>query len=174
MSKSSNSNSRTMVKNEESVDLGLKSSAVGGVVTTLTRTLSDIQVLYVKTLNFHWNIVGPNFYGLHTLLDKQYNALKMAGDEVAERIRTYGVPVVGSMSEFLAHTSLTEKKGAGTIPETALGELVADHERVVRQLREDIDRCTEEYRDQGAADLLIQRLQEHQEMGWMLRSSLPH
>lgn len=166
--------SRTQAKNEESVDLGLRDNSVEGVVTTLTRTLSDIQVLYVKTLNIHWNIADPNFYGIHTLLDEQYNALKIGGDEVAERIRTYGVPVIGSMGEFLAHTILEEQKGAEIVQAPALNDLVADHESVIRQLREDIDRCSFEYGDQGAADLLIGRLQEHQKMSWMLRASLPH
>lgn len=161
-------------KEMEAVDLGLKDGAVEGVISTLTRTLSDIQVLYVKTLNVHWNIVDPNFYGIHTLLDEQYNALKEAGDKVAERIRSYGSPVIGSMSDFLANTNLKEKKGAGMVEVAALADLVNDHETVIRQLRKDIDRCTDEYGDQGAADLLIAQLQAHQEMSWMLRASLPH
>lgn len=174
MASSSKRNGQALTKEKEAVDLGLEQSAVEGVVTCLTQALADTQVLYVKTLNVHWNIVDPNFYGIHTLLDEQYNALKAAGDKVAERIRTYGVPVIGSMSEFLAQTRLEETKGGEMVQVGALKDLIADHEAVIRQLREDIDRCTEEYGDQGAADLLIARMQDHQEMSWMLRASLPH
>lgn len=158
----------------EAVDLGLKDGAREGVISTLTRTLSDIQVLYVKTLNVHWNIVDPNFYGIHILLDEQYNALKEAGDQVAERIRSYGSPVIGSMSDFLAHTGLKEKKGAAIVEVAELHDLVDDHEAVIRQLRADIDACADKYGDQGAADLLTAQLQDHQKMAWMLRASLPH
>lgn len=55
---------------------------------------------------------------------------------MAERIRSYGSPVIGSMSDFLAHTTLKEKKGAGMVEVAALHDLVADHEAVIRQLRE--------------------------------------
>ena len=162
------------IKEMETVDLGLKGDALEGVISILTHTLSNVQVLYVKTLNVHWNIVDPNFYGIHILLDEQYNALKEAGDQVAERIRSYGSPVIGSMSDFLAHTTLKEKKGAGIVEVAALHDLVADHEAVIRQLREDIDTCSDDYGDQGAADLLTAQLQAHQKMAWMLRASLPH
>jgi len=54
-----------------------------------------------------------------------------------------------------------------------LNELVADHEAVVRQLRKDIDRCSDEFSDEGAADLLTAQMQKHQDMAWMLRSFLP-
>ncbi len=171
---SSKGSNGVQTKEMETVDLGLKDDALEGVISILTRTLSDTQVLYVKTLNVHWNIVDPNFYGIHILLDEQYNALKEAGDQVAERIRSYGSPVIGSMSDFLAHTTLKEKKGAGMVEVAALHDLVADHEAVIRRLREDIDSCSEDYGDEGAADLLIAQLQVHQKMAWMLRASMPH
>ena len=170
MRKANTSNGSTKTKEKHTVDLGLPANAIKGVVSTLTRALSDIQVLYIKTLNVHCNIVDSSFYGVHILLDEQYNTLKSDGDEVAERIRTYGVPVIGSMEEFLAHTSLKERKGDQTVGIKALGELVADHEAFVRQLREDVGRCAEEYGDQGAADLLTGHLQKHQGMVWMLRA----
>lgn len=174
MASTSKRNGQTLTREKEAVDLGLKESAVEGVVTCLTQALADTEVLYVKTMNVHWNIVDPNFYGIHTLLDEQYNSLKVAGGKIAERIRTYGVPVIGSMREFLAHTRLGETKGDQVVQVAALKDLISDHEALIRQLRQDIERCTEDYGDQGAADLLIARLQGHQEMSWMLRASLPH
>ncbi|MBX3051659.1 MAG: DNA starvation/stationary phase protection protein [Caldilineaceae bacterium] len=172
---SSNGNTKTKEKAQETqrTDIGLSGEAVENVVSLLTQALSDIQVLYVKTLNVHWNIVDPSFYGIHILLDDQYNALKQDGDKVAERIRGYGVPVIGSMGEFLENSRLKEKIGGQTVGIEALGELVADHEAVIRQLRKDIDSCDEEYGDQGAADLLTAQMQKHQDMAWMLRSFLP-
>lgn len=173
MTKANNTNGNTKTMEMQRADIGLSGDTVENVVSTLTGALSDIQVLYVKTLNVHWNIVDPSFYGIHILLDEQYNALKADGDAVAERIRGYGVPVVGSMAEFLEHSRLKEKTGGATVGIEALRELVADHETIIRQLRKDIDSCAEEYGDQGAADLLTGQLQKHQDMAWMLRSFLP-
>lgn len=167
----SNNNSM-MVREVEDLNIGMDSDAIQGVVEILTRTLADTEVLYVKTLNFHWNIVGPNFYSVHLLLDAQYHELEKASDELAERIRSYGRPSAGSMSEFLAQASLNERTGDSVITSDMLDELVTDHEAAMRQLRDDIERCTEEFKDEGAADLLIKHLQIHQEMAWMLRSHL--
>jgi starvation-inducible DNA-binding protein len=165
-------NNLTMTKEKESVNIGMDNDFIQSAVDILTRDLADIEVVYVKTLNMHWNIVGPNFYSVHLLLDEQYHALAKLADEVAERIRSYNRPAIGSLNEFLAHTSLNEKRGDSVVMTDALDQLVADHEAIMRQLRNDIKRCTEELHDQGAADLLIKQLQIHQQMAWMLRSHL--
>ncbi|GIV78784.1 DNA starvation/stationary phase protection protein [Litorilinea aerophila] len=150
--------------------MGMETDQAKGVVQILSRVLADIQVLYVKTLNYHWNIVGPAFYSIHELLEEQYNALKQAGDQVAERIRMYGQPVIGSMKAFQAHATLQEKTEVQLLEIDSIQELADDHEAVVAALRQDITTCSEEYEDEGAADLLTALLQEHQKMAWMLRS----
>lgn len=161
-----------VVEGEERMrEIGLEDEAVEGVVEILKKTVANIQILYVKTLHYHWNIVGSEFYSIHTLLDEQYNALKEAGDSVAERIRGYGVPVVGRMADFLKDATIKETKTTGLVHAGDLAELVEDHEKIVRELREGIDRCAEEWKDQGAADLLTGLLQQHQDMAWMLRAS---
>ena len=38
----------------------------------LNQLLANEYFLYLKTLNFHWNITGENFIGLHQLLELQY------------------------------------------------------------------------------------------------------
>ena len=50
--------------------------------------------------------------------------------------------------------------------------LVQDHEQVIRNLREDIDKCGDEYHDEGTADFLTGLMEQHEEMAWMLRSFL--
>ena len=42
---------------------------------TLGRSLAETYVLYLKTQGFHWNVVGPQFYGLHKLTEAQYQDL---------------------------------------------------------------------------------------------------
>ena len=48
--------------------------------------------------------------------------------------------------------------------------LVQDHERVIRNLRADIDKCSDNYHDEGTADFLTGLMEQHEEMAWMLRS----
>lgn len=37
--------------------------------------LADTFVLYIKTLNYHWNMTGTNFFMFHKLLEAQYQEL---------------------------------------------------------------------------------------------------
>lgn len=48
--------------------------------------------------------------------------------------------------------------------------LVSDREQIVRNLRDHIDRCSEDYHDEGTADFLTGMMEEHEQAAWMLRS----
>src|SRR5438552_777597 len=73
-------------------NIGLSDSNRDGVVKLLTPLLADEYVLYTKTRNFHWNVVGPQFNDLHKFFEGQYEELDDFVDEVAERIRQLGAP----------------------------------------------------------------------------------
>lgn len=51
-----------------------------------------------------------------------------------------------------------------------VANLVGDHEQIIRNLREHIDQCSEEFHDEGTADFLTGLMEQHEEMAWMLRS----
>jgi DNA-binding ferritin-like protein len=44
---------------------GLSNEQREGVVALLNTLLSDEYLLYTKTRNYHWNVVGPQFNDLH-------------------------------------------------------------------------------------------------------------
>ena len=48
-------------------DLEITSSQTS--VQNLATLLADTTLLYVKTRNFHWNIVDPRFISLHKLFE---------------------------------------------------------------------------------------------------------
>src|ERR1700730_7969380 len=76
-------------------NIGLTDANRNGVVKLLTPLLADEYVLYTKTRNYHWNVVGPQFNDLHKFFEGQYEALDDFVDEVAERIRQLGAPSRG-------------------------------------------------------------------------------
>lgn len=47
------------------VKIGLTDTTQKQVAALLNQLLADEFVLYVKTLNFHWNVVGSDFFALH-------------------------------------------------------------------------------------------------------------
>lgn len=140
------------------------------VYATLAKMLANTYILYIKTQNFHWNVVDPRFRSLHLLFESQYNDLAEALDDLAERIRMIGQRAPGSMREFLALTDLKEEYDEldGT---EMLAALLNDHDKVIEALRHAIT-ISQNAHDEGSADLLINRLRAHEKIAWMLRSHL--
>ena len=153
--------------------LGIDEDNRTAVVGILNAMLADEYVLYTKTRNFHWNVTGPNFKALHVFFEEQYRQLGEAVDAVAERARKLGGDAAGSLEEFIELTRLEEAPGSTPPPASKMiSTLLADHEKVIRQLREDIGACEETYDDQGTMDFLTSLMEDHEKMAWMLRSHL--
>jgi len=82
-----------------------------GVVKILNPLLSDEYLLYTKTRNYHWNVVGPQFNDLHKFFEGQYEELDDIVDDVAERARSLGGWALGTLAEFSQHARLKEEPG---------------------------------------------------------------
>ena len=80
------------------------------VIAALEQALADTYALALKTQNYHWNVEGPTFYGLHNLFEEQYNDAHGAVDELAERIRALGAPAPGSFQVFMDATKISDAK----------------------------------------------------------------
>lgn len=64
------------------------------IVKLLNEYLSNVAVLIVKLYNFHWNIVGADFFSTHEKLETYYKEVTNIYDEVGERIKQlYGFPI---------------------------------------------------------------------------------
>lgn len=153
-------------------NIGLTSDQRKGVGGILSALLADQHVLYVKTRNYHWNVTGPHFHDLHTFLEAQYDQLAESIDEVAERIRSLGGVAPGAMADFLKLARLKESVGSPPDWRTMLGNLLADHEATIRQLRGDVERCAAEFGDAGTQDFLTGLMESHEKTAWMLRAHL--
>ena len=95
------------------------------VVEALKNVLADNYALYLKTQNYHWNVEGANFRGLHLLFEEQYTDLTTAIDTVAELIRGLGEKAPGTFEAYARATSI--KPGSES----------ASAEQMVAELRED-------------------------------------
>ena len=136
----------------------------------LSNVLADTFTLYLKTHNFHWNVVGPMFHTLHLMFEEQYNELWLAGDAIAERIRELGCVAPGSYREFSNLTYLREPEGVLSATEM-IAELLRDHETSARTARWTLSLARAAL-DAPTEELLTQRLIAHEKAAWMLRSML--
>lgn len=150
------------------MDIGINESSRKKVADKLQKLLADEHVIYIKTRNYHWNIKAANFAELHEFYEKQYEELEEAIDEIAERIRMIGFLSVGRMSEYL---KLTELKEGDEITDAGeqVSNLMGDHERIIKYLRECIGDF-EDLGDMGSADFVTALMQQHEKMRWMLES----
>lgn len=155
---------------ESELSIGVTKNDRKDLVHALCKCLADTFVLHTKTLAFHWNVVGPNFYGLHKLTEEQYQDLHQAMDSIAERIRILGfvAPQAGS---FLISTSALEEAKEDMTSEEMIRDLLADNERSAKTFRFGVS-MAEAANDTKTADLLSERIGVHEEHAWMLRSML--
>jgi starvation-inducible DNA-binding protein len=147
-------------------NIGLESDVRNPVAVILNSRLADEAVLSQKTRSAHWNVSGKGFFELHILFETQYKQLNEIADKVAERTRILGGFAIASFEEYLANTRLVES--INEVPDIL--HLLADHEMVIRLLREDVRKCTEDYEDEGTVELLVSLMSLHEKMAWMLRS----
>ena len=157
---------------EKTPDLGISKNQQQDVATILKIILADEAIVYQRLRNYHWNVTGPHFFELHIALEKQYDEIAEVVDEVAERIRQFGVFAPGTLEEFKQITRMNEEPGVYPDARTMVANLVADHESVIRNLRGDIEMIDKKDDEVGAVDLLTGILQQHQKMAWMLRMYL--
>jgi starvation-inducible DNA-binding protein len=154
------------------VNDGLSDEQQAGAVKLLKMALADQHVLYMRMRNYHWNVTGPQFQSLHVLIENQYDAIGATIDDTAERIRQYGHYAPGTMKEMLELARLSEEPGVVPTAREMVANLVADHEAIIRQLREDTELAGETYGDIAVEDYFTGLLQDHQKMAWLLRSHL--
>jgi len=152
------------------INIGLTEQQRHGVMNLLNQDLADANVLLVKTKKYHWDVVGPQFRTLHKLWEEHYQKLTINIDKIAERIRTLGCYPTGTMAGFLSLETLKEHSDKIPTATKMVTQLVEDHEQIIRNLRNHIDQCSEEFHDQGSADFLTGLMEKHEEMAWMLRS----
>ena len=152
------------------IDIGIRETDRLKIAQGLSHLLADTYTLYLKTHNFHWNVIGPMFQTLHLMFETQYNELALAVDLIAERIRALGYPAPGTYAEYAELSSIKETAGVPRA-EKMIELLIEGQEAVVRTARS-VFPLVEKVNDEPTADLLTQRMQLHEKNAWMLRSLL--
>lgn len=141
------------------------------VIEGLKKVLADSYALAVKTQNYHWNVEGRHFQGLHTLFEAQYTEIFTAIDEIAERIRALGEKSPGSFTAFNKLKTIAD--GNPDLDENAMvKDLYESHQQLLATVKEAFG-PTEKAGDEGTIDLYVGRIRAHDKHAWMLKSMLP-
>ncbi|MEE4191160.1 MAG: ferritin-like domain-containing protein, partial [Halieaceae bacterium] len=69
---------------------GLEKKRAEQAIAILDERMVALIDLGLTLKHIHWNVVGPNFIGVHEMLDPQVDTVREMVDQVAERIATLG------------------------------------------------------------------------------------
>jgi starvation-inducible DNA-binding protein len=171
---SSNSaiSNETIMKKDIKPNIGVEDKSREKIVEILNSRLCDEYVLYTKTRKYHWNVIGTRFSQLHEFFEEQYEALDEMVDEIAERARQLGGKSLGTLDEFIHHSSVEEDPGEYPDAQTMISNLLRDHETIIQTLRKNADEADEKYHDMATNDFFLETVEKHEKMAWMLRAHI--
>lgn len=157
-------------QNNSELNIGITAEDRKISADILNTLLADEFVVLVQTLNYHWNLVGPEFNDYHKLFNEQYHTIFEMIDKVAERTRSIGGLALGSMAAFRARANLKEDTGDIPTPGEMVRKVLSQHEIIISKIRIGINQTAENSRDMGTNNFLTDIMSKHEKMAWMLRS----
>jgi starvation-inducible DNA-binding protein len=90
-----------------------------GVAQYLQPLVVNLTAMHVDGKQAHWHVRGPNFIGIHELLDVYVDHVREWADLVAERVVALGLPVDGRTQTAASSTTTPiYPDGFVSIPDT--------------------------------------------------------
>jgi starvation-inducible DNA-binding protein len=149
---------------------GVTDTDAATIVQILQDRLNALNDLALTLKHVHWNVVGPHFIAVHTMLDPQVEAVRVMVDDVAERIATLGGSPIGTPGAMVAARSWDDYSlgRADALEHIAALDVVYDN--LVKSHREAI-RATEKP-DPVTQDMLIEQGAQLERFHWFIRAHL--
>jgi starvation-inducible DNA-binding protein len=152
------------------VQLGFSKPEADDLVQKLNGLLSDYHLHYQKLRKFHWDVVGPDFFDLHSNFEKEYKVAYESIDMIAERIRIFDKKPVGNFSQYIALAVIKEVERELS-PAAMVKELLKDYELLLSNLTTTIE-LAKEIGDFGTEDMLMTFMREMEKKHWMYNAWL--
>lgn len=149
---------------------GLTDKQGAQVAELLQRQLSTYNDLHLTLKHVHWNVVGPNFIGVHEMIDPQVELVRGYADEVAERIAALGGSPQGTPGAIIRDRSWDDYSVGRDTVQAHLAALDVVYTGVIEDVRRAIDE-TEEL-DKVTQDILIDHAAELEKFQWFVRAHL--
>jgi starvation-inducible DNA-binding protein len=140
------------------------------VADLLQKQLSTYNDLHLTPKHVHWNVVGPNFIGVHEMIDPQVELVRGYADEVAERIAALGKSPQGTPGAILKDRTWDDYSVDRDTVQAHLAALDLVYTGVI----EDTRKCIETFEDLDlvSQDMLIGHTGELEKFQWFVRAHL--
>jgi starvation-inducible DNA-binding protein len=149
---------------------GMTDEQGAAVAELLQKQLSTYNDLHLTLKHIHWNVVGPNFIGVHEMIDPQVELVRGYADEVAERIAALGASPQGTPGAIVKDRSWDDYSVGRDNAQAHLAALDLVYNGVIEDIRNAIEE-TEEL-DPVTQDILIDQAAELEKFQWFVRAHL--
>jgi len=157
-----------MVEDGESFDPMMANNMV---VTALRRLLSDAVTMYLRAQGFHWNVKGSGFSQYHELFGQIYQDVYESVDPTAENILKLGGIAPFRLPELMAMRSITDNPVPSMLPADLVADLLSANDSILMTLNMTFH-AANSANQQGIANFVSERIDQHQRWDWQLKSSL--
>jgi starvation-inducible DNA-binding protein len=149
---------------------GLTDQQAATIADLLQKQLSTYNDLHLTLKHVHWNVVGPNFIGVHEMIDPQVELVRGYADEVAERIATLGASPQGTPGAILKDRTWDDYSVGRDTAQAHLAALDLVYNGVIEDTRRGIGET--EKLDPVTQDILIGHAAELEKFQWFVRAHL--
>jgi starvation-inducible DNA-binding protein len=149
---------------------GMKNDSAERITALLQDRLNALSDLALTLKHVHWNVVGPNFIAVHTMLDPQVEAVRAMTDEIAERIATLGGSPVGTPGALVAQRGWDDYSIGRATTLQHLAALDVVYAGIIEAHRAAID--TTDELDLVTQDMLIGQSGQLEQFHWFVRAHL--
>jgi len=143
---------------------------VAEVQFSLNRLLANYQIHYQKLRNFHWNIVGPNFFELHKQFETEYDEVRLQIDTIAERVRILGARPYSTLAQYLEVAEIKEEPGELSDYKMVEG-IVNDYSMLLPLLNKVLE-VSGNADDSATEDMVTGMIQRMEKRKWMFTAWL--
>jgi starvation-inducible DNA-binding protein len=140
------------------------------VADLLQKQLSTYNDLHLTLKHVHWNVVGPNFIGVHEMIDPQVELVRGYADEVAERIAALGKSPQGTPGAIIKDRTWDDYSVDRDTVQAHLAALDLVYTGVIEDTRKCIQ--TLEDLDLVSQDMIIDHAAELEKFQWFVRAHL--
>lgn len=141
------------------------------IIKDLNTLLSNLNVFYRKLQNYHWNIIGKDFFVIHTKLEEYYNQVNKQIDEIAEHILMINGEPLGTMKDYLENTSIQEAKNE-KIKDNEVFETIIKDYGILLQNVTNIKKEADEQMDYPTSSLMDDYILDYTKILWMLKQMM--
>ncbi len=146
--------------------LGYSQEETNDLVGLMNTLLANYNVHYQKLRNFHWNVVGADFFDIHEQFEMQYNDAKESIDEIAERIRVFGKTPLSTMKDYLEESEI--KEASTDLEAMQMVKFIIEDYRLLMEKMFDVLEMAIEYGDSGTEDMVKAQIKKLEKYHWMM------